>query len=358
MVAPPFDPLAPRSAWAIALAGLIGCAEPVAEAPPVAAPEEVAPPEEVAVPSERDRAERTAELITWLRAASMLESDFHAPRVLYTWTRAEQIAELRERPVVLTRTENDRGERSAFDHAIEGDRSPLARHLRSRAHRARRFAWVSPWATRMAWPDTSYGDRLLRVELDPDAWIARFDASREPRWEVRDHAGRPVDSGEVARNPARVAAVYHVARTRRSDGAVHVFREYVLVSERMIRSVHVGTDGERLARDRAALELLADRLAPDSLPDDERFRSEGWASRLEARWRAVPPQPDLTALYESALALGSERYLPDAARVRAAAAALEIPVEPELVIVEPRVEVLRPYRRARSIWCGGDPTCW
>jgi hypothetical protein len=336
---PPFDPLAPRATVAIALVGLLGCSEPRVDPSSGASPSSTTSPPREATPSsesttpspmaaqrsERARADETAALVTWLREQTISAAEFHAPRVLYTWTRAEQIAELREEPVLLSRSEAASGERSAFDLALEGDAHPLARHLRQPAHRARRFAWANPWATRMGWPGADYGDRLIRVELRADAWIARFEPVGEPRWEVRDAAGAIVRDEDVRRQPWRVAAVYH----ERHDGPAGAFREYVLVSQRALSRFLVGHDAERLRADQAALERLARRLEGPAGGVD------AWTAALPERWRLLRLDAELEALYAAGLAFGNELYRPEPARLRATAAALEIPVEPALVHVCP-----------------------
>lgn len=282
------------------------------------------------IESDAARARETAELLTWLRAQSVSEAEFWRPRVLYTWTRAEQVAELRAQPVLLTRTHGRNGERSGFDHALDRDRSPLARHLRSPGHQARRFAWPRAWATRMGWPGADYGDRLIRIELRSNAWVARFDpdSAEGARWDVRDAGGEVVTDARVRAEPWRVAAIYHEGRGPGADGTARTFREYVLVSEPAIARVSVGDDATSamLAADRRELEVLADRL--DALEvGSPRF--DDWTRRLAPRWDGGDGN-DLVALYESALSLGSEHYAPSPQHVRAIAEALAIPAETPL----------------------------
>lgn len=288
------------------------------------------------------RAADTAALITWLREQSVSEPRFFAPRVFYTWTHAEQIAELRvERPTLLSRARGSGGQMSGFDHALAGDDSVLARHLRSPSWSTRRFAWPHPWATRRGWAGAGYGDRLVRIELRESAWIARFDPdSGGPRWEVRDLHGDEVSDREVANEPWRVGAIYHAGRGPAADGSERAFREYVIVSEPMIARFSVADDAtdRMLARDRAELEVLAERIA--ALNEATPTLAE-WTRRLNARWRH-DPGADLVALYEAALALGSEHYTPTAAHVRAIAAALAIPAEAPLVYTVPERTIRRP----------------
>ncbi len=347
-----------RSGFALALVGLcgLGCerARPAPAPAPIEAPAQASSGEA----ERRARAEETAALTSWLREQSLAEPRFFAPRVLYTWTREEQIAELRASPVLLTRSRGAGGARSGFDHALDGDPSPLARHLRSERWSARRFAWTGPWATRMGWPGADYGDRLVRVELRPGAWIARLDPDGPgPRWDVRDAAGQEVAEAAVRAEPWRVAAVYHQGRGPGPDGAERVWREYVLVSEPMIARWSVGDDATSrvLARDRAQLAVLANRLgALDTHPP----AFEAWTRSLTSRW-ASEGGGELVSLYESALALGSEHYLPEPAHIVAIARALELPPEAELshapqAYAPRRPTLRRPPPRSRVIHC--DPT--
>lgn len=352
-----------QRAWVLAFVGLsgLGCdrSPPSPSAPVV----EAAPATAIEQPSDRARAEETAALVSWLRAQRQSEARFFAPRVLYTWTRAEQIAELRANPVLLTRSRGAGGAQSGFDHALAGDRSPLARHLRSTRWSARRFAWTSPWATRRGWPSADYGDRLVRVELRDEAWIARFDPDGAgPRWEVRDAAGEVIDEREVRAQPWRVAAVYHQGRGPGPDGSERVWREYVLVSEPMIARWSVGDHATArvMERDRTQLAVLAERLEG---PSAAAPTQDEWTRALVSRWRAGD-DGELVSLYESSLALGSELYVPSPSRVREIVRALELPEEeplshtPHPVLVRgarpspPPAVSARPPVRQR--WC--DPT--
>jgi hypothetical protein len=352
-------PLRPPSKRAIALA-LIGLFPYTACAthPVNAAKAELSPV--APIESDRARAEETAELVSRLREDGLGRDRFFVPHVLYTWTRAEQIQELRDNPVLLTRGVSTGGQMSGFDHAIAEDRSALARHLRSPRWTARRFAWPNPWATRMGWPNADYGDRLVRMELRRDAWVARFDPEEieGPRWEVRDREGTLVPAREVANEPWRVAAVYHFGRGPGPDGSERVFREYVVVSEGMLERwcVSDAVTLARLARDREMLRVLADRIEHFELPPPVFDR---WSHTLLPRWRGESERADLVALYESGLALGSELYLPTPANLRNAAAALAIPPEdplshaperPRIPAPVPQPIVSYPHNAYHGVW--------
>ncbi len=327
----------------------VGCSDPTPEvAAPVSGPEPeaMAPVEPAAPAPDPARAARVAAVEAWLSGCAVGGSG-STPRKLYTWTRAEQIDELRSSPrrALLSRERSASGEASLFDQAIEDDAHPVARRLRRPGRRARRFAWVSPWPTRMGWEEGDYGDRLIEVTLRDDAWVARFDPAAEPRWRVFDADGAEVPEDRVARTPDRVGAVVHVG-----DGP-RAFREVVLVDERRIERWAYATEAirERVASDAARLRELAAlwREEPPAAPDDlDAWLRAGWnaeATTLEERWR-------------SCLALGSAEYAPSTERAEAIAAALEAtppddPIEREV----PRaVYVGLPVAPPTATWC--DPT--
>jgi hypothetical protein len=347
----PEDPVRPRTRriLTLSLLGLfpLGCGDDPPPPPPAEPLVASAPIEEDGATRDneemRARAAETAALITWLREQRVTEARFCEPRVLYTWTQPSQIEELRvDRPTLLSRSRGSAGQMSGFDHALVGDPSPLARHLRSPNWSARRFAWPHAWATRRGWASADYGDRLVRVELRDNAWIARFDpdGTSGVRWDVRDVHGEAISEREVRAEPWRVGAVYHSGRGPALDGTERAFREYVIVSEVMVARFSVADDAtERsLARDRAQLAVLADRLS--ALNEPVPALSE-WPRRLHARWRD-DAAADIVALYEASLALGSEHYTPTAAHAREIAAALVIPSEEPLAYTVPPMVVRRP----------------
>ncbi len=341
----PFDPISkPPDLRALALLALgvapLGCDEP----PPARAPVEVvAPaPQMPASDAANVEVEPPAELLEWLAAQAVPADDALRGRpVVYTWTRAERIEEIRAHRRLLTRTQPASGERPLFDASLDGDPHPLARHL-ARHPVPRRYGWTNPWATRRGWPGGEYGDRLIEIELRADAWFATFDASAsEDRWRVRTLGGEEVSEREVARDPARVAAIFHIGRGVGPEGDARVFREVVVVSERWIKRFSFGTDeiGARLADDRERLTAFASYLdARGAEPD-----ASAWAGALFERWRApLPDDASVTELYDRALAMSSTEVLPDAAHVRAIADALSVPNETALVVDEPRPTPMRP----------------
>lgn len=291
-------------------------------------------------------ARRRLAVEAWLAGCAVTDESF-ARHKLYTWTRPDQIEALREPDAaLLSRERSEAGELSLFDQAIADDDHPIARRLRRRGNRARRFAWVTPWATRMGWEGGDYGDRLIEVTLRAEAWTARFDPSATPRWRVVDAEGEPVSEADVRRAPGRVAAVYHVG-----DGP-RAFREVVLVNEAQIERWAYATEDLRrgAARDAAQLRALAAIWrgeAPSPPSDLDEWLRAGWA---------IPADDTLLERYRGCLALGSEAYAPTAAHLDAIAAALALPGD-EPITRTVRVRRRRPRpppSQPAHTWC--DPT--
>jgi hypothetical protein len=237
-------------------------------------------------------------------------------RVLYSWTTAEQEAELRASPTLLTVGEAPGlGRGLAMDTvqsmADAGD--VLAKALMT-VFTKYRYAWTNPWATRMGWPGESYGDRLIRIVLKEDAWIAvlRNGALRE----AYDQAGNPIDRDLVVASPERVAALFFV-----NDSAVggpicgtysgtfaqgsNGYRELVIGNEAMIEEWSLGTQVilDRLNDDIAELERFADfaRTCPMTWGEFNQLISCGWDSAY---------YDDVPASYADALSLPSQYYEP------------------------------------------------
>jgi hypothetical protein len=255
-------------------------------------------------------------LRSWLRASAVSHTHVARP-ILYTWTRDEQIEELRAGAPVLSRSESTTGVRSGLDVALDADTSEFAQLMRRPGLSRWRFAWPSPWATRMGWPETGdYGDRLLRIELRPESLIAVYDSRITPRV-VRffTDEGNDVPLAEAMLVPQFWAAIYHVQESPGPDGAPRLAREFVIINESMIARVVYGTPQieSELAVERERLNFLATQLGPEAAP----------FTRLSESWDALPPDDaDLRRLYDSSLAFSSPLYLPTEPNVRAIVAAL------------------------------------
>jgi hypothetical protein len=257
------------------------------------------------------------ELLDLLRRDTVLSSA-PARGTLYTWTTRAQIEALARDRVLLTRTESPQHGPSFFDqvlakHAAAGD--PLSRALRAPAFARARFAWPSPWPTLLGWPDETYGDELIAVELAPEAWTAELFTSK-PALSVVDRDNHPVDPAEVLRHPERIGAVYFVhdqpargvAASSAGPAERAAYREYVLCNEAMIArwSIGGGASAGAIAESATLIERLAAAL-PAAPPQSMPFWA--WNDRVA---RDIWPGPALGAaldpIYEAALALPNENY--------------------------------------------------
>lgn len=342
-------------ATALALAGLAGAgceteaAAAAATEAPAIGPAPMAPLVAVGAttaPAPEATPEDPA-LVGWLDGCAVDDAGFARPK-LYTWTTATRIEELRADRVLLAHGRMP-GEMSRFDAEITGDPHPVARHLRL-ARRGRRYAWITPWPTRMGWEGHDYGEHLVEITLRDGAWFARFAPDAEPRWQVLDEEGRPVPDEEVPRNIGRLAAVYHLA------SGENAYREVIVVDERHVERWAFATEGmrARVAQDAARLRALAARFEaspPETPADLAAWLREGWPARPG---RDAP----LVERYRACLALGSPHYLPDPDRLRAMAAAIEA-----IPSIDPLEHTVRRDWRTGTvvgtrIFCDETAACW
>ena len=254
-----------------------------------------------------------------------------AVRVLYTWTTAEQIAELRAGGPLLSRSESPRYGPSLFDRAMISQAAAgqrWAKLLRQPEYRRARFAWTNPWATLLGWPAESYGDQLIRVELREDAWLA-VHAARAGGCHFVDVNGRPVKAEAVMAAPQRLAAVYFI-QDRVWTGATMgtfagageaMYREIVLCNEAMISSFAVGTAAPREALKRAIAGLTALRRELTKPPAKPSVPV--WSATVAQRWLATTPPTDALDAYQAGLAFPNQLYQPSDAQLGQLVAALE-----------------------------------
>jgi hypothetical protein len=276
-----------------------------------------------------------------------------ARRVLYSWTTDEQYQELRETPVLLTRSERPEVGggliRSVLaDLAALGD--PLSQALTMPAFERARYAWPNPWATLRGWPGESYGDRLIRIELRAEAWIMTLHVEQggEATWQVYDMNDQPVDRRAAIEDPARIGAIFHMHEpsdplvcggTFFSESA-GAFREYFLPNEAMVERWSLATEEmrDRLAEDIATLRDYRDDIA-------EGFGPSYWApfvTEVACTWFGRTPLPGELSMegtatnYLRSLAMASPLYEPTVANLDALIAALEDALfEPDPFVHEP-----------------------
>jgi hypothetical protein len=235
-----------------------------------------------------------------LAALAVSDRDFYRP-VLYTWTTPENVAALRESHQLLVATAATGGKPSPFNRALaqsargRGRGKAIAALLTTHdALVRRRYAWPAPFATVLGLGDKGYGNALVRIELRPDAWIARYDPTSPDPFRVVDARGAPVALDAVLAEPERLGAVFHVRTDR---GTPIKFREYVVTSEAMVASWSVATPAIRAELD-AELALLRDLRATAAM-----------RPRTDTAWRA-------------ALAFYNDRYAPTPEHLDAIVAAL------------------------------------
>jgi hypothetical protein len=270
-----------------------------------------------------------------------------ARRVLYSWTSAKQVAELRANPLLLTRSESTtRGvtQLSSVLATLAANKNPLAERLVSAEFAKGRYAWSHAWAVRRGWQGESYGDQLLRIVLKPEALVVLL---RGKTLSVVDLEDREVDVASALAQPERIAVVYFVnegAAARNgacgsfSDCATGAFREYFINNERMVQEWSLGTQPirEELERSISVVTALRDWFLLYSYAQHGACNFE---TSAVCTWQGAWGQPvrgpgdPLTLLdrYQEALALTSEYYAPTAANMDALLADLRT----SLVLPEP-----------------------
>jgi hypothetical protein len=265
-------------------------------------------------------------------SVDVVRSGALARNVLYAWTTAEQVAELREDPRLLTRAESSTGSHNELRATLStlvqsGD--PLAQLLSSPPFQNGRYAWSAAWATLRGWPHESSGNELIRIALKPEAWIVTLVAGE---LDVVDMANQNVPVATVLAMPDRIAAVYflnapgaHVSgcgdpfMTECPTGA---YRAYYVNNEAMLLEWSLRTPEllSELQRSISLVASLRDQIAAAPLVNPEpcdfaRGVFCGWTLGLE--WLGAPPG------YMRALALGSASYVPNVANMDALQSALQ-----------------------------------
>ncbi len=263
--------------------------------------------------------------------ADQVVEEVGKPRIFYSWTTDEQVAELRDGGELFSRSERPgmgRGllftELGAYAQAASMPSNTLADVLANQTFAKARFAWPNPWSTLMGFPGEAYGNQLLRIELKADAWVARFDHSV---LSVFDADNQPVPIETALASPERIGAIFYQSSatgvrcgtgTFSHAGGVG-FREFALGNIDMVERWSLATPeiAERLASDIAELEALEEQVACWSV-------SSSWASDVACEWERRTGADSPFRNYEFALGLPSELYLPNSENIAALLAALEM----------------------------------
>jgi len=238
-----------------------------------------------------------------------------ARRTLYSWTTAEQVAELRADPVLLTRTETaglGRGYAfTAIDALAARGSAPenqLLQKISGELFVKVRYAWPNAWATRMGWPGEDYGDQLLRIVLKPEAWIVIV--SDGVGIAVIDMNNQLVPIADALAHSERIGAVYFYKRDVTGSGSFQScsggYREFVVGNEAMIEEWSLGTPEirERILDDAVLIEgFLGDVRAMPSGVDPATFNQA-----VVCQWDYAAS--DELGRYERSLSIPSEYYAP------------------------------------------------
>jgi hypothetical protein len=239
-----------------------------------------------------------------------------ARRTLYSWTTAEQVAELRsDTSALLTRTETAGLGRGYAFTAIDAlaalgnaPENALLAKLSNELFLKVRYAWPNAWATRMGWPGEDYGDQLLRIVLKPEAWIAIVSDGQGIA--VVDMNNQPVPIADALANSERIGAIYFFKRDVTGYGTFFScsggYREFIVGNEAMIEEWSLGTNEIRaqILADAERIEdlLTAVRASPPNV-DPATFNQY-----VVCYWDD-PPSDDV-GRYERSLSIPSEYYTP------------------------------------------------
>ena len=264
-----------------------------------------------------------------------------AHRVLYSWTTAEQAAELRQDHVLLTRTETPGlGRGYAFTSIDElaargsAPENQLLTKLSQELFTKVRYAWPNAWATRMGWPGEDYGDQLLRIVLKPDAWIVVV--SDRVGIAVIDLDNNLVPIADAVAHSERIGAVYFYKRDITGNGSFQEcsggYREFIVGNEAMVEEWSLGT-AEIRAQIEADAELI-ERFMTDTRDMPPGIAPEGLNQFAVCSWDS-PAQTELDG-YVHALSIPSEYYAPLPAELAALADTLRQSLfEPDPLTVKP-----------------------
>jgi|GEM_PF-5782881 len=169
-------------------------------------------------------------------------------RVFYSWTTAEQIAELREGTPFLSRAVNAQGSPGTFYSFMAGwaaGGNEMAKFFLREEFQKSRYGWVNPLAYAVVGTQSyPFGDRLLRILLKSEALIAVIIWTAQVRVFAMD--GAEVSFEFLRNHPERLGAIFfddrglydHPEASCYPSGAI---REYILPNESMIESWEYAT---------------------------------------------------------------------------------------------------------------------
>lgn len=241
------------------------------------------------------------------------------PAAVWSWTTAEQAAELRRDRVLYTRGSSPTLGRGRLfevlaERASRGDATAAALDSASTLEKGR-FGWTNPWATVLgATPGETYGTELLRIELRPDTWWARLRLTSDVI-DFVDATGASVPTAKALAAMDRVGGIlfdhdvetFQVCGTGSGEGAL-LYREIYLANEaRVARASHrtketsaaIASAGDELDA------LLAWMASQFELPRWSRF---DFACRALEVWRRGGA--GTFERYVASLAFATEPYLP------------------------------------------------
>jgi hypothetical protein len=252
------------------------------------------------------------------------------PRVFYSWTTDEQVAEFRGGSPLFSRTERPgEGPGQAFmalaNFAASGNtpEQKLAAQLGALFEMAR-FAWTNPWATRLGWPGESYGNQLLQIELKAEAWIAIFIGQG---FYILDAQDRYIPIETALANIERIGAIYYLSSPDGSTTYCGTFgvsasgyREFILGNIQMVLRWSLATPeiAGRLTSDIAELEAFEAILDCAGVPD-----LSSWVDGMPCEWADPYFAAPIWGNYDRSLAMASELYLPTVNNIEVLIAALQ-----------------------------------
>lgn len=250
--------------------------------------------------------------------------DAPPPSAIWSWTTAEQAAEIRRDQILFTKESSPTlGRGYLFDvleqRAAQGDAA--AARLAGTELATGRFGWTNPWATvRGATPDETYGLELLKIEMRPDTWFARVRTSR-PEIDFVDAAGKVVDTATALASFERVGGILfendveaYAACSTGGDGGGMLYREIYVGNEARLATVSHRTAAILSVLDAHIAELgaLGDWLRSGG---QEKWSMRTFRCRSGSMWQQTPRSS--LERYLASLAFATAPYAPEAANVDA-----------------------------------------